>query len=1116
MNDIPLKLRLSVHAHIWVPLMVDRLHQGRKVMLINFCKVVLKTNYVNFLNSYRDIVIPCVLQKRDSSLLNTIASIFEAESVSSLILENIHFVYVQVFKQRVSDKHTILDEAKRYLNDTFKHLPDVSLIQSCATGLIIKLFVDFQYFEDHDHFKSILRYIGSIVLEKEEEAVKLNEVLKPYQLAIMYHLNDIASSSPLVTHEKTKLAALSSLEMIIKIIGMDVGSIAPQVIATLVSIMRCGLSSLLPKTLEIWKSLISHFNGNDFQTMIIAIVSILLDEYNFGSETTSSKLSIKKFVFEIIHDYRGKLEKAKLKELEVITAVYQQKSLKFGNDTIRVIDTVNGLLSYSDSSVVKQTLNFILTYLKSSNELLINMVSNDSIDLVVSVFINNLLSISQKFSSSSEIQMLSIECLGYLGAVDPDKLQNSRRSKNTQALKRMFLVDTNEDAANLSLYILVHLLIPTFKTCKDTKLQDKYAFTIQEMLKLCGFNDNLPNGRATESMSEYLISTSSVDKNVVSRWNMLPIYSYSLVHPLLKSRYVMSIPKQSRMVFPLYPQCTDYGNWITTFTSQLLSSLPDELLAKKVLGKCHGIILSDCNASWFLLPYVVLHCLTELIGYDQIIFDEILSIFESLSDVTNDSNIVSSQANPKAFVYSKGYSEYHHKATQTIYDLLEQLKGYSITRKIELYNIKSKAMRTRTYTKDMEEKLSRQNSQVNAMQTFVESMRFDLLSNGASVYGNHARSLFYYEMLMRSSMKNSNALENRCMQERYLNLYSQMDEPDGVQGIKNYFNLNSLHSNIILYEMTGNWTLAQSCYETILKSEPEKLDYHIGLIRSLKSLGHLESMVAHIQGLKARQNNSEWEKELNNLLVEASWRLSDWDSLEKHLEEKHVESSFEVSISKILLSIYQKNSSDQFLIEALGSLIPKFTVMSNVDSHSNLYEPILHCHMLTDVKIMLDYRSKKMNLETLCKLWSDRLSLIRSSYRLIDPILNLHRVLLQLLKLDPEIDEKMVDKKCGSLWLLSSKNARKFGHLHVSHSCILQAEVLFGGQTVVLEKAKWMWKSGQHTNAINSLLKTIPSIPDKSVKSTQQMHEFWEESRGTGFNKLEETMQVKVNSKIKY
>jgi len=69
-------------------------------------------------------------------------------------------------------------------------------------------------------------------------------------------------------------------------------------------------------------------------------------------------------------------------------------------------------------------------------------------------------------------------------------------------------------------------------------------------------------------------------------------------------------------------------------------------------------------------------------------------------------------------------------------------------------------------------------------------------------------------------------------------IYSFLNEPDGMNGIFRNILEPTLAEQIVDHKAASRWGEAQTCEELCLIEEPEALNHHIGLIDSLKHLGH--------------------------------------------------------------------------------------------------------------------------------------------------------------------------------------------------------------------------------------------------------------------------------------
>lgn len=74
--------------------------------------------------------------------------------------------------------------------------------------------------------------------------------------------------------------------------------------------------------------------------------------------------------------------------------------------------------------------------------------------------------------------------------------------------------------------------------------------------------------------------------------------------------------------------------------------------------------------------------------------------------------------------------------------------------------------------------------------------------------------------------------------EKLHEIYAHLDEPDGMEGISTLIVSPTLEHQIRQHESTGRWTSAQSCWELRLQESPDNVEFHLGLLRCLRNLGH--------------------------------------------------------------------------------------------------------------------------------------------------------------------------------------------------------------------------------------------------------------------------------------
>ena len=153
--------------------------------------------------------------------------------------------------------------------------------------------------------------------------------------------------------------------------------------------------------------------------------------------------------------------------------------------------------------------------------------------------------------------------------------------------------------------------------------------------------------------------------------------------------------------------------------------------------------------------------------------------------------------------------------------------------------------------------------------------------------------------------------------ERLHEIYSHLDEPDGMEGVSPLILSPSLEHQIRQHESTGRWTSAQSCWEVRLQQSPNNLDFHLGLLRCLRNLGHygqlkyfikkllthhgvIDTLRTHVRGVLI--HNPDWEPALAGFQVESAWMVGAWDDVQSMAERTNVQTSPMV-IARLLLAM---------------------------------------------------------------------------------------------------------------------------------------------------------------------------------------------------------------------
>jgi serine/threonine-protein kinase ATR len=129
--------------------------------------------------------------------------------------------------------------------------------------------------------------------------------------------------------------------------------------------------------------------------------------------------------------------------------------------------------------------------------------------------------------------------------------------------------------------------------------------------------------------------------------------------------------------------------------------------------------------------------------------------------------------------------------------------------------------------------------QLTRVDSILSSINQNLVAKAALQCKAYARSLMSFERQIIEVKSHDAGQSNLPVYYEHLHeIYAHLDEPDGMEGVSTFVLSPSLEHQIRQHESTGRWTSAQSCWEVRLQQDPDNLEYHVGLLRCLRNLGH--------------------------------------------------------------------------------------------------------------------------------------------------------------------------------------------------------------------------------------------------------------------------------------
>lgn len=171
---------------------------------------------------------------------------------------------------------------------------------------------------------------------------------------------------------------------------------------------------------------------------------------------------------------------------------------------------------------------------------------------------------------------------------------------------------------------------------------------------------------------------------------------------------------------------------------------------------------------------------------------------------------------------------------QAVFILLDHLNKWVrvVRQEISSKKIDNKRARANQISNQIEEQLLR-------LDSILSSIDQNLMAKAALQCKAYARSLMNFEQQVVTLREHT--AQNKDLPgyyEKLHEIYAHLDEPDGMEGISTLILSPSLEHQIRQHESTGRWTAAQSCWEVRLQQSPDNVDFHLGLLRCLRNLGH--------------------------------------------------------------------------------------------------------------------------------------------------------------------------------------------------------------------------------------------------------------------------------------
>lgn len=300
-------------------------------------------------------------------------------------------------------------------------------------------------------------------------------------------------------------------------------------------------------------------------------------------------------------------------------------------------------ISSDNTTVAVQSMGELRSFtLLGYREFCRELASGDIFDPLVGQMLSALFTaVCRDGHDTDSLRNLAFECIGILGAVDPDRCEIGF---NDPGMIMMHNFTDEGESVLFALHLIKDVLVGAFRSTSDIKYQSQLAYSIQELLRFCKFTPALVTST----------TTSSVPMKVRSRWNSLPKHVLETVTPLLEARFALNQKPPSELAHPIYPHQSTYREWIQIWTGHLITQASGGT-AQTIFNVFRSAVKNkDVGVAHHLLPHLILNILIS--GTDdntQKIRQELLVVLEDQVDPnstsTGDKKLLSAQVKPSWF-----------------------------------------------------------------------------------------------------------------------------------------------------------------------------------------------------------------------------------------------------------------------------------------------------------------------------------------------------------------------------------------------------------------------------------------------------------------------------------
>ncbi|KAI0125275.1 phosphatidylinositol 3 [Xylariales sp. AK1849] len=871
---------------------------------------------------------------------------------------------------------------------------------------------------------------------KQKKAHATGRFLFDQVLGLVARLTDIfngPSSNRSVIEEQKR--CIKAMEEMIRIGKAHIRIARPQISACILSSM--SHDELRAPAFSCWAAMILYLEGEDVEVLIETTFFII--NHHWSSFDDDTRRRSRELIEVLLEKDRPIIEAliSKLPSFSHINSLTEVEAklnkLRRPVDNRTAFNLLAERISHENPGVVLQALRELASYLQRQQEYLQASAISEQPDSVVPVLARALLDCSSRYVvDQGEISRLCTQSLGLLGCLDPNRVETVRA-------ERQVVVEYNfeqcEETTDFVLTLVEDVIVKSFVSATDTRFQGFLSYAMQELLDRCDI------GAAIKMVGVRGNPRQKDVDHIYRRFLAISEGAREIITPFLTSRYKLVRMTQQQTEYPIFRPGRMYGIWMRNLTLDLLRR-PQTPFAQLIFEPlCRVIRLKDLSIAEFLFPYLILHMIIGEGTTEEVkanVLSELLNVLQH--DIPKEATYV--EREDKKLYY------------EAVFRALDYAMRW-------LHAQRSKSNQT---PKDA--------AAMHKVQSVLDSIPPELISQRAVDCKAFSRALFHLEQHIRQveEQKKSGEERERLLQ-RLQDIYTQIDEPDGLEGISAHLHVLDINQQILSHRKAGRWTAAQTWYEIKLAENPDNVDVQIDLLTCLKESGQHDVLLNYVEGIERHTAVST----INRIVpyaVEASWATGRWQTMHKFISKYQGDrtENFNVCVAQALLHL-QKGSTKAF-VEEMNTMRDRIGSSMTFTATSSLHachEALLKCHVLTDLELIAGINNDgSQHPQEILKSLNRRLEVLGSYVNDKQYVLGIRRAAMELSR------SRFTDLDVSSLWLSSARLARKANSIHQSFNAVLHASQL-GDDSATIENARLLWKDGHNRKAIQTLQGAISS-----------------------------------------